>query len=188
MYKICVLAPGSTVWRAFCNIKIPLYNKIIGMRSRGHACSVSNHLPGLDEITLCVTMDPTIDSDSDASAQGDSIAVTEWKELFEEISRLLCDCERNAEEVANQGRAEYIYEQLKNTVLTVRRLYASGVLDYFCDNPVCETTSDLIDKLSTLEEQLLTVELPYWQQKVDLYTSTINELFTEHCPITLRLD
>ena len=63
------------------------------MRSRGHAC---NHLPmnlGLDEITLCATMDPTFDSDSNASAQGDSITVTEWKELFEEISRLLCDCE-----------------------------------------------------------------------------------------------
>ena len=157
------------------------------MRSRGHACSVSNHLPmnlGLDEITLCVTMDPTIDSDSDASAQGDSIAVTEWKELFEEISRLLCDCERNAEEVANQGRAEYIYEQLKNTVLTVRRLYAS-VLDYFCDNPVCETTSDLIDKLSTLEEQLLTVELPYWQQKVDLLPLSIGEFET---PSTIHHD
>ena len=38
----------------------------------------------------------------------ESVAVTEWKELFEEISWLLCDSERNAEEVANQGKAEYI--------------------------------------------------------------------------------
>ena len=109
--------------------------------------------------------------------------MTEWKQLFEEISRFLCDCERN-EEVANRGRAEYICEHLENTILIVRRLYTS-VLDYFCDNPVCETTSDLIDQLSTLEEQLLTVELPYWQQKVDLLSLSMGEFET---PPTIHHD
>ena len=109
----------------------------------------------MDQVSLHIS---TSDSDSEAFDEEDNVVVTEWKHLFEEISRFLCDCERN-EEVANRGRAEYICEHLENTILIVRRLYTS-VLDYFCDNPVCETTSDLIDQLSTLEEQLLTVELP----------------------------
>ena len=95
----------------------------------------------------------TSDLDSEAFDEEDNIVVTEWKQLFEKISQFLSDCERH-EEVANRGRAEYICEHLENTILTVRRLYTS-VLDYFCDNPVCETTSYLIDQLSTLEEQLL---------------------------------
>ena len=103
----------------------------------------------------------------------DDVVVTEWQQLFEEISRFLCDCERN-KEVANRGRAEYICEHLENTILTVRRLHSS-VLDYICDNPVCEITSDLIDQLSSLEEQLLTVELPYWQQEVDLLSLSMGE-------------
>ena len=41
-----------------------------------------------------------------------------------------------------------------------------------------DTTSDLIDQLSTLEEQLLTVELPHWQQKVDLLSLGMDEFET----------
>ena len=35
------------------------------------------------------------------------------------------------------------------------------------DSPECETTRDLLDKLSTLEERLTTGELPYWQQRLN---------------------
>ena len=138
------------------------------------------HATAMDQVSLHIS---TSDSDSEAFDKEDNVVVTEWKQLFEEISRFLCDCERN-EEVANRGRAEYICEHLENTILIVRRLYTS-VLDYFCDNPVCETTSDLIDQLSTLEEQLLTVELPYWQQKVDLLSLSMGEFET---PPTIHHD
>ena len=79
--------------------------------------------------------------DSEAFDKEDNAVVTEWMQLFDEISRLLCDCERN-EKVANLGKAEYIQEHLEHIVSTVRRLYTS-VRDYLCDNPVCDATSYL---------------------------------------------
>ena len=102
---------------------------------------------------------------------------------FEEISRFLCDCERN-DNVTNLGRAEYTYEHLEHIVLILRRLYTS-VLDYLCDNPVCEATSDLVDCLSTLEERLTTVELPHWQEKVNLLSLSTGEFET---PPTIHHD
>ena len=57
-------------------------------------------------------------SDSEAFDEEDCVVLTEWKELFEEISRFLCDCERN-ENVTNLGRAEYTYEHLEHIVLVL---------------------------------------------------------------------
>ena len=51
----------------------------------------------MDQVSLHIS---TSDSDSEAFDEEDNVVVTEWKQLFEEISRFLCDCERN-EEVAN---------------------------------------------------------------------------------------
>ena len=69
-------------------------------------------------------------------------------------------------------------------VLILRRLYTS-VLDYSCDNPVCEATSDLVDCLSTLEERLTTVKLPHWQEEVNLLSLSTGEFKT---PPTIHHD
>ena len=111
------------------------------------------------------------DSDSEAFDTEDDEVIAEWKQLFEELTQLLSDSERN-KEVANLERAEYICEHIKNAVLTIGRLYTL-VLDYICDNPVCEIVSELLDKLSTLEEQLSSVELPYWQHKVGILSASL---------------
>ena len=49
----------------------------------------------------------TSGSDSEAFDKEDNVIVTVWKQVFDEIFRFLCDCERN-ETVPNLGRAEYI--------------------------------------------------------------------------------
>ena len=93
--------------------------------------------------------------------------------VFDEISRFLCDCDRN-KEVANLARAEYIREHLEHIILTVTRLHTL-VQDYVCDNPVCEPTSYSAEKLITLEEQL-SVDLSHWQEKVDLVSVPMDEV------------
>ena len=100
-------------------------------------------------------------SNSEALNEGDNAVLTEWKQVLDEISRFLCDCDRN-KEVANLARAEYMREHLEH-IFTPHTL----VQDYVCDNPVCEATSYLAENLITLEEQL-SVDLAHWQEKVDL--------------------
>ena len=77
-------------------------------------------------------------SDTEASDHDDAV-VAEWKELFQEIARFLCDCERN-EGLANYERAEYICEHLENIILTVRRLHTCMTVLSVKQQGICWTS------------------------------------------------
>ena len=82
----------------------------------------------------------------------------EWKELFSRISRFLLDCDRH-KNFASPEKTEYICERLENLILTVQRI--CEVLQVAVD---CSENHDLdllylVERLSTLGNELLTVEL-----------------------------
>jgi len=85
----------------------------------------------------------------------------------------LIDCERN-ESFVTIEKAEYICERLENAIVTIDR-----VLNLILDSgDIDEPIMYLISCLRALSNQLSTVDLCYWREKLQQFLTSTEESFT----------
>ena len=98
-----------------------------------------------------------------------SQSLCEEKELFSRISRFLLDCDRHK----NFASPEYICERQENIILTVQRIYEVLQVAVDCSENHALDLLYLVERLLTLGNELLTVDLSYWRERLQaLDTST----------------
>ena len=96
-------------------------------------------------------------------------------------THFLADCERHKHKVSLE-RAEYICDRLENVILTVRNIF-TVIMESKEQSSINEY---LLKKLTLLSEQLTSVELVYWREKVLNLSDSDKATFSFEAPEILK--
>ena len=107
--------------------------------------------------------------------------MSDWPELFELVTHFLADCERHKNEVSLE-RAEYICDRLENVILTVKNNF-TVIMESKEQSSINEY---LLERLTLLSEQLTSVELVYWREKVLNLSDSDKATFNFEAPEILK--